>query len=561
MFGAWNAEVVRHRTERASESMKETSLNHSKTRNATIFWVTCVLLSTAGHGPLASLADDSMGVRSGDQVLAIDFDDGQQRDNWTTAEAASWGPGWQGTTSLLVDVSAEQAGSANMVHQSFPVSEYRGCRLLFECMAKAERVSEPDEAWLGVKFMLHYTSPTDGSFWQNQNGVFGTFDWKQLRFVTTIAPDAENGQLSLGLQGSWGKVMFDQIRVTVIRGPLPARPQPPKDPGPIFKGHDLPRLRGVMSPQQFREEDLQQLGEEWRANVIRWQMTRNWGRVGTDRDLDEYDRWLDGELDDLERALEASQRYGMKVVVDMHSPPGGRYENRDLAIFHERKYQQHFVLLWEKIARRFKGNQAVWGYDLVNEPVQNLPSPTGVTNYLDTQRLVALAIRKIDPQVPIIIEASQWDSASGFRELMPLDIPRLIYQVHMYVPHEYTHQGVHDSKVGWKYPGMIQGKKWDRKALREVLTPVREFQLAYNVHIYVGEFSAIRWAPGAADYLRDCIELFEEYDWDWTYHAYREWDGWSVEHTDDRENRQPAGQPTERMQLLLQWFAKNKKPF
>ncbi len=38
------------------------------------------------------------------------------------------------------------------------------------------------------------------------------------------------------------------------------------------------------------------------------------------------------------------------------------------------------------------------------------------------------------------------------------------------------------------------------------------------------------WASGAEEYLRDCIGIFEEYGWDWTYHAFREWPGWSVEH-------------------------------
>ena len=27
-----------------------------------------------------------------------------------------------------------------------------------------------------------------------------------------------------------------------------------------------------------------------------------------------------------------------------------------------------------------------------------------------------------------------------------------------------------------------------------------------------------------------CIALFRDYGWDWTYHAFREWEGWSVEH-------------------------------
>ncbi len=341
---------------------------------------------------------------------------------------------------------------------------------------------------------------------------------------------------------------------------IPARPEPRPNPGPAFRGHSLSRLRGVMSPSTFRDEDLRMLGQEWRANVIRWQMTRDWGRIGTDRDLAEYDRWLQGKLDELDRVLESCQRYGLKVVVDMHSPPGGRLEGHELAIFHEPKYQDHWVQLWEMIARRYKGNPAVWGYDLVNEPLHSQPSPPGVADYLKGQVRVAKAIRAIDPDVPIFIEANDWDSAKGFRELLPVDVPNVIYQVHMYVPSEFTHQGVHDKEHVCTYPGTINGVQWDKEALRRTLQPVRDFQLAYNVHIFAGEFSAARWAPGAAAYLSDCIDLFEEYGWDWTYHAYREWDGWSVEHGPDPNDHRPSAQPTDRMQLLLGWFARNEKP-
>ncbi len=103
----------------------------------------------------------------------------------------------------------------------------------------------------------------------------------------------------------------------------------------------------------------------------------------------------------------------------------------------------------------------------------------------------------------------------------------------------------------------------DKESLRKRLEPVRQFQLAYNAHIYVGEFSAIRWAPGAAQYLDDCISIFEEYGWDWTYHAFREWQGWSVEvddsqPRDDRYNHPRAAQPTDRFLVLEKWFKKNE---
>jgi hypothetical protein len=171
-------------------------------------------------------------------------------------------------------------------------------------------------------------------------------------------------------------------------------------------------------------------------------------------------------------------------------------------------------------------------------------------------------VRVIDPTTPIFIEAAVWDSADGFAYLKPVDVPNVVYQVHMYWPGQFTHQGVYGSPVGVNYPGEIAGQKYDKQALRKHLQPVRDFQLAYNMHIYVGEFSAIRWAPGesASHYLRDCIELFEEYGWDWSYHAYREWDGWSVEHGSDPKDSSPTTQPTGRKKLLLEWFAKNQKP-
>jgi endoglucanase len=499
--------------------------------------------------------------RSGDVVFATGFEQAAERDVWSRADFAQWVPVAGRGTCLRVTAPGGQEAAAHMIRLPLDLARYRGCKLYFQCLAKAENVTKPRDTWNGAKFMFHYQSPSDGPFWQNQGDVYGTFDWKPLSFSTMLAPDATTAELDLGLQDSTGTVWFDDLKVTVYQPPTPPRPGPLRNAGPAFTGHPgLPRLRGVMSPNEFRDEDLRVLGQDWKANVIRWQMTRNWGQAGTDRRLTEYDRWLSGKLDELDQALVACRRYGIRVVVDMHSPPGGRYEDGELAIFHEPLYQRHWLGLWKRIARRYRGNPTVWGYDLINEPVQHRPSPEGVGDYLEGQVMVAKAIRAIDPKAPIFIESNEADSAWGFRELAPVDVPNLIYQVHMYTPGEFTHQGVYDKTRVFTYPGQINGAGWDREKLRASLQPVRDFQLAYNAHIYVGEFSAARWAPGAANYLRDCIAIFEEYGWDWTYHAYREWDGWSVEHGPNPDDHQPTREPTDRKRLLLEWFATNAKP-
>jgi hypothetical protein len=138
-----------------------------------------------------------------------------------------------------------------------------------------------------------------------------------------------------------------------------------------------------------------------------------------------------------------------------------------------------------------------------------------------------------------------------------------VYSVHVYLPHAFTHQGVNDDgKKQYVYPGLIDGRQWDKAALEAALRPVVDFQKAYGVHIFIGEFSAIRWAPDASAcrYIRDVIDICEAHGWDWTYHAFREWQGWSAEHGSERADTRPAAEPTDRQKLLCEWFAKNEKP-
>lgn len=471
------------------------------------------------------------------------------------------GPG--GVPALRAAVTDKNNGLVNI---PIDLTPWRGMRVLLTATVQADDVSTPEAAYNGVKCQLHWMSPTKGARWTNAVRGHGTFPWREGSVLVQIDDDATIGFLQLGLQDSTGVVSIADLRITAWQV-RPERPPIPVAAPPAYKGHTLPRLRGVMSPHRFSAQDFADLGS-WGANCIRWQLTnRQWGQSGTDRDLDAYDHWLDGKLDDLALALDAARDNGLKVVIDLHSPPGGRLPDGTLRMVLEQKYQDHFVAVWERIARRFKGHPALWAYDLINEPLQNQPSPEGVADWLGIQVLAARAVRAIDPDTTILINADRWSAPDAFAYMTPVDVPNVVYQVHMYWPGQFTHQGV-NNPWGVKgaadtvtYPGQLDGQAFDLEALRRQLAPVREFQLAYNVHIYVGEFGAVRWAPGADRYLDDLISLFEEYEWDWTYHAFREWPGWSVEHADlpySRTDHPRAETPTARAEVLWKWFAKNK---
>ena len=269
---------------------------------------------------------------------------------------------------------------------------------------------------------------------------------------------------------------------------------------------DLTPHRGVMSPGgDMSESDFRTLAD-WGATLLRFQMVRDWHGVDGNRDLAEYDRWLEGRLDHVDKVvLPLALQYGLRVVLDLHVPPGGRDAGAEANLFYEPAFAEHFVELWRNIARRFRGRYGFYGYDLLNEPCHK-------------------------------------------REPLPMD--NVVYEVHFYEPFEFTHQRVLGTRP-WTEPWPNPEKGWDRAFLEKALKPVRDFQRKHGARIYVGEFSAICWAPGAENYLRDCIGIFRDHGWDWTYHAFREWPGWSVEHEgeDDASLRPSADNPRKRALL------------
>jgi hypothetical protein len=463
-----------------------------------------------------------------------------------------------GTKALRVEREGEGLEGSVMLRMPLPLDQVRGRRLQIEARLRAEGVAKPPNVWNGVKLMLHFVSP-GGPRWEQINGIHGTFDWRTLRFIRRIPADASEAWLMIGLELTHGRVWFDDLSVTLRSDPTAKRTG--KAP---YKGHSLPRLRGVMIGMQVGAEDLRELGNVWKANHVRWQLT--WGGFpqspADTADLSAYEAWLESELKRLDALLPVCKEAGILVLIDLHTPPGGRDQASACRIFQERRFQDKFLEIWDRIAKRYRDHPAVWGFDLVNEPVEGGMVAEGLLNWQSLAQTTAKRIHAIAPKKAMVVEPADWGGPSALENFEPLDVPNVVYSVHMYEPHRFTHQGVYDAHVGLTYPGVIDNVRWDRAQLRRALEPVVAFQRDYGVHIYIGEFSAIRWAPGtsAHDYLRDLIEIMEENGWDWAYHAFREWHGWSVEHGSSREDAAPSPTPTDRARLLRSWFARNRKP-
>lgn len=314
------------------------------------------------------------------------------------------------------------------------------------------------------------------------------------------------------------------------------------------------RLRGFMLSPSVTTADIDEL-KSYGANFVRYQLGWEGAAVDTANET-EYFAWLETALVQLDTIILACERNNLKLLINLHSPPGGyvtREEPAQYRIFTDKWAQDAFVKTWQQIATRYVNNQTVMGYQIVNEPaIRRLVA--GLDDWNTLARKTATSIRAIDTVHTIVIPPIFGDTAR-INKLKPVRLKNIAYSVHMYYPRNFTNQGILGYKNGVQYPTKSNNKTQTLKYLRKLI----QFQNKYKAKIFIHEFSVIRWAPNGtgAKYLKDVISIFEKYKWNWAYHAWREYNGWSLEHTNDINNHDKSTTLTDRAKVVMSYFAKN----
>jgi len=287
----------------------------------------------------------------------------------------------------------------------------------------------------------------------------------------------------------------------------------------------------------------------------------------------------------LHQSLPLCAQLGISVIVS----PGNVY-GRKLDVFWKqaddaRAFRDHLPKFWDAFAREFKNYKALVAYDVFNEPNYQ---PGDQASWYDNMlpRSIA-AIRKINPTVWLVIEPGPWAFPEGFASLTLVQDPYVIYSVHCYYPHGYTHQYLQSQDVPTiprdrVYPGMLRmfydnpihkPEPWDKQTMQRYMQPVIDFQRQHHVRILVGEFGVIRWAPGAAKWLADSVSIFESQGWDWCVIGYptswvpespdgsHTWTGWNLSYPADAPRLMGpylSGTSSDRLQVLQQGWMFNQ---
>jgi len=139
----------------------------------------------------------------------------------------------------------------------------------------------------------------------------------------------------------------------------------------------------------------------------------------------------------LDRVVQWCHEAGLYVILDLHAAPGGQTgANIDDGygypwLLRDAGAQQQTIDLWTRLARHYRNQPAVLGYDLLNEPIPNYPGYEALHPALEPlYKRITAAIRVVDRHHILILGGAEWDG--DFSVFGPPFDSNTIYQLHKY---------------------------------------------------------------------------------------------------------------------------------
>ena len=289
-------------------------------------------------------------------------------------------------------------------------------------------------------------------------------------------------------------------------------------------------MRGINIGVNFCDHasDWTPIIKSWGCNFAHFQMSTPDGSAPQTPEA--FAAWIDAQLARFDLALAQLAGAGIKVSLALYTPPGGTdpaFVQTTHKVFTTDWAYQALITSWQTIATRYRGDTRIHSFDPLNEPAQ---TPLCKRKWPDVFQAAAQAIHAIDPARRILL-APRYANAANLGQLQPI-LPTLkgipiTLQVHCYDPQAYTYQGINGAPASGTWPDKAKG--WNAKYLTALLKPAADFQAAAGLPLIAGEFSAARWADGAAQYLNALINVMEANGWGWAYHCFRDASAWDLE--------------------------------
>ncbi len=300
----------------------------------------------------------------------------------------------------------------------------------------------------------------------------------------------------------------------------------PNSPEKKFRKEFLKKL-GPQALQEFdrafrdhfiREEDIQKI-VAWGFNCLR--VPFHFRCVES-----EPGQWKAEGLRYLDWIVAMGKKYKIWIILDLHAAPGS--QNHDwhsdslgkAEFWLKKNYRHRAIALWEFLADRYKEEEYVAGYDILNEAVLE---DTKMLN--EFYKDVVTAIRRVDKNHILFIEGNRW--AQDLECLASIQDNNYSLSIHTYEPIEFTGHFIPHLAYPLEFPlkGNSKGapRVWNKVTSCDLLSQYAQISRKLVVPIYVGEFG-VNFRDGfygEDKWLEDMLDCFKEFGFHWTYWPYK----------------------------------------
>lgn len=263
----------------------------------------------------------------------------------------------------------------------------------------------------------------------------------------------------------------------------------------------------------------------------------SWGldhiRVPVDYDILETEEgtYKEQGFSYIDNCIDWCQKHGLNMILDLHKTYGYSFDPLDKGdmekFFHDEALQNHFIALWQEIAKRYGSFHDMLSFELLNEIV----SPSVAEPWNDVVNRTIAAIREIAPDTYIIFGGVNYNNVTSVPQLaMPYD-DKIVYNFHCYEPLVFTHQKAYwvegmTKDFSMSYPDSIEvyrekSRPFSAESMGAIYTEgLKEMGPGYfetlfapaiktaeerNVPLYCGEYGVIDQAP-----LDDTVRWFKD---------------------------------------------------
>ena len=270
------------------------------------------------------------------------------------------------------------------------------------------------------------------------------------------------------------------------------------------------------------EKDVDAL-KKWGFNSIRLPMHYNLFTLPVDKELIEgQNTWLKTGFRLTDNLLSWCKKNKIYLILDLHAAPGGQGNDRPIAdvdtlkpsLWESEANQKKTIALWKKLAERYKDEEWIGGYDLINETNYKLEGNITLKNLFAS---LTKEIRNIDKKHIIFIEGNQF--ANDYTGLTPPWDKNMIYSFHKY---------------------------WNPTTV-ETIQKYLDMREQYNVPFWMGESG-----ENNNEWFRAAVNLFETNNIGWSW--------WTIKKIGSESSLMTISKPAGYQKIIEYWAGKGPKP-